>query len=108
VTTARALFAPIGPTYDRMGAVLWVILILSIVSFLNRIHYTHLVLNQKPMPRGSNPVTRLFWRAFFWTDERGTVAYDAWVIAILAFIWLTPPDWVRDPTAGGMGIWRFL
>ena len=60
------------------------------------------------MPRGSNPVTRLFWRAFFWTDERGTVAYDAWVIAILAFIWLTPPDWVRDPTAGGMGIWRFL
>ena len=104
----RIVLFMIGAFTDRMGAVLWVILILSIVSFLNRIHYTHLVLNQKPMPRGSNPVTRLFWRAFFWTDERGTVAYDAWVIAILAFIWLTPPDWVRDPTAGGMGIWRFL
>src|SRR5437867_4131866 len=104
----RIVLFMIGAFTDRMGAVLWVILILSIVSFLNRIHYTHLVLNQKPMPRGSNPLTRLFWRAFFWTDERGTVAYDAWVIAILAFIWLTPPDWVRDPTAGGMGIWRFL
>ena len=25
------------------------------------------------------------------------------MIAILAFIWLTPPDWLRDPTASGLG-----
>ena len=44
-------------------------------------------------------------RAFYWTDERATVAYDLWVIAILAFVWLTPPDWLGDPmAAGGTGI----
>ena len=37
-------------------------------------------------------------------DERATLAYDMWVIAILAFVWLTPPDWLRDPTASGMGL----
>ena len=104
----RIVLFMIGAFTDRMGAVLWVILILAIVTVANRIHYTYLVLNQKPMPTGSNPVTRLFWRAFFWTDERGTVAYDMWVIAILAFIWLTPPDWIRDPTASGMGIWAIF
>src|SRR5438128_1202329 len=52
----RIVLFMIGAFTNRMGAVLWVILILSIVSFLNRIHYTHLVLNQKPMPHGSNPV----------------------------------------------------
>jgi hypothetical protein len=46
----------------------------------------------------------LFSRAFFWRDDRATVAYDLWVIAILAFVWLTPPDWLRDPTAGGLGL----
>jgi len=25
------------------------------------------------------------------------------VIAILAFVWLTPPDWLRDPMASGGG-----
>jgi hypothetical protein len=25
------------------------------------------------------------------------------VIAILAFVWLTPPDWLKDPMAGGAG-----
>ena len=29
-----------------------------------------------------------FNRAFFWTDERATLPYDLWVIAILAFVWL--------------------
>ena len=50
----------------------------------------------------------LLWQAFFWRDERATVAYDAWVIAILAFVWLTPPDWLRDPTASGMGLLGYL
>jgi hypothetical protein len=101
----RIVLFMIGAFTDRMAAVLWVILVLSIVTVANRIHYTYLVLNDRPIPAGSNPISRLFWRAFFWRDERTTVPYDMWVIAILAFIWLTPPAWLRDPTAPGMGIW---
>jgi CDP-diacylglycerol---glycerol-3-phosphate 3-phosphatidyltransferase len=95
------------PPY-RMAAVLWVILILSIVTVANRIHYTYLVLNDKSIPAGSNIVSKVFWRAFFWRDERGTLPYDLWVIAILAFVWLTPPDWLNDPTNQGLGIWGWL
>jgi CDP-diacylglycerol--glycerol-3-phosphate 3-phosphatidyltransferase len=101
----RIVLFMIGAFTDRMAAVLWVILILSIVTVANRIHYTYLALNNRPMPAGAHPVTRVFWRAFFWRDERGTTPYDLWVIAILAFIWLTPPAWLRDPTASGLGIW---
>ena len=43
----------------------------------------------------------VLWRAFFWTYERATWQYDLWVIAILAFVWLTPPAWLRDPLAHG-------
>ena len=92
----------------RMAAVLWVILILSIVTVANRIHYTYLLLNDKPIPTGSNPLAKVFSRAFFWRDERGTVPYDLWVVAILAFVWLTPPDWINDPTNQGLGIWGWL
>jgi CDP-diacylglycerol--glycerol-3-phosphate 3-phosphatidyltransferase len=104
----RIVLFMIGAFTNRMAAVMWVILILSIVTVANRIHYTYLVLNAKPIPTGSNPISRVFWRAFFWRDERATLPYDLWVIAILAFIWLTPPDWLRDPTATGMGVWGFL
>src|SRR5687767_2969610 len=103
----RIVLFMIGAFTDRMAAVMWVILILAIVTVANRIHYTYLVLNNRPMPTGSNVVTRIFWRAFFWRDERATMPYDLWVIAILAFIWLTPPDWLRDPTAYGLGIWEW-
>ena len=104
----RIVLFMIGAFTNRMGAVLWVILILSIVSVANRIHYTYLALNAKPVPRGGNPVSATFWRAFFWTDERTTVPYDLWVIAILAFVWLTPPIWINDPTAQGLGVWALL
>jgi hypothetical protein len=90
-----------------MAGVLWVIVVLSIVTVADRIYYTYLVLNQRPMPSNEGLVG-LFWRAFFWRDERATVAYDLWVIAILAFVWLTPPDWLRDPTASGMGLLGLL
>jgi hypothetical protein len=46
----------------------------------------------------------VLWRAFFWTYERATWQYDLWVIAILAFVWITPPDWLSDPTAHGPGL----
>ena len=102
----RIVLFMIGASTNRMAAVLWVILVLSIATVANRIHYTYLALNQKPVPRGSNPISRVLWRAFFWTDERATLPYDLWVIAILAFVWLTPPDWLGDPTATGPGLDR--
>jgi len=101
----RIVLFMIGAFTDRMAAVLWVILVLSIVTVVNRIHHTYLALNAKPIPTGRNPLTAVFWRAFFWRDERTTLPYDLWVIAILAFVWLTPPAWLRDPTAAGMGLW---
>jgi CDP-diacylglycerol--glycerol-3-phosphate 3-phosphatidyltransferase len=104
----RIVLFMIGAFTNRMGAVLWVILILSIVTVVNRIHYTYLALNAKPVPRGDHPLSAIAWRAFFWTDERTTIPYDLWVIAILAFVWLTPPIWISDPTAPGMGLWALL
>jgi CDP-diacylglycerol--glycerol-3-phosphate 3-phosphatidyltransferase len=104
----RIVLFMIGAFTDRMAAVLWVILVLSIVTVANRIHYTYLALNDKPMPTGGNPLSRTFVHAFFWRDERATLPYDLWVIAILAFVWLTPPDWLNDPTAYGLGIWGWL
>ena len=55
----------------------------------------------------SSPATlpmRVLWNAFFWTYERATWQYDLMVIAILAFVWLVPPDWLRDPMATGPGL----
>jgi CDP-diacylglycerol--glycerol-3-phosphate 3-phosphatidyltransferase len=104
----RIVLFMIGAFTDRMAGVLWVILILSIVTVANRIHYTYLALNARPVPRGTNVVSRVFWRAFFWTDERTTLPYDLWVAAILAFVWLVPPDWLHDPTASGLGLWDWF
>jgi len=103
----RIVLFMIGAFTDRMAAVLWVILVLSIVTVANRIHYTYLVLNRLPMPSTSGPLG-WFRRAFFWRDERTTIPYDLWVIAILAFVWLVPPDWLRDPTASGPGLLGWL
>src|SRR5437867_1668884 len=99
----RIVLFMIGAFTNRMAAVLWVILTLSIVTVANRIHYTYLALNARPMPSRTGPIG-LFNRAFFWTDERATLPYDLWVVAILAFVWLTPPDWLGDPTASGPGL----
>ena len=104
----RIVLFMLGAMFNRMAAVMWVILVLSIVTVANRIHYTYLALNDKPMPTGSNPLSAAFARAFFWRDDRATLPYDLWVVAILAFIWLTPPDWLRDPTASGMGVWDWF
>jgi CDP-diacylglycerol--glycerol-3-phosphate 3-phosphatidyltransferase len=103
----RIVLFMIGAFTDRMAGVLWVILVLSIVTVANRIYYTYLALNGRPMPDTSGPVGWLR-RAFFWRDERATVPYDLWVIAILAFVWLVPPDWLRDPTATGAGLLGYL
>src|SRR3954468_5112663 len=99
----RIVLFMIGAFTNRMAAVLWVILVLSILAVANRIYYTYLALNNLPLPSREGPMG-WFNRAFFWTDERTTIPYDLWVIAILAFVWLTPPDWLGDPTASGAGL----
>src|SRR5436190_8597793 len=101
----RIVLFMIGAFTNRMGGVLWVILILSIFTVADRIYYTYPVLNARPIPRGRSPITKVFTRAFFWTDERTTLPYDLMVIAILLFVWLTPPIWINDPTAPDMGLW---
>jgi CDP-diacylglycerol--glycerol-3-phosphate 3-phosphatidyltransferase len=99
----RIVLFMIGAFTNRMAAVLWVILLLSILAVANRIYYTYLMLNGLPAPSREG-LKGVFNRAFFWTDERTTVPYDIWVIAILAFVWLTPPDWLGDPMASGPGL----
>jgi len=99
----RIVLFMIGASTNRMAGVLWVILVLSILAVANRIYYTYLALNHLPMPTRSG-VAGFFNRAFFWTDERATLSYDLWVIAILAFVWLVPPDWLGDPMANDPGL----
>ena len=99
----RIVLFMIGAFTNRMAGVLWVILVLSVLAVANRIYYTYLALNSLPMPTRKG-LAGAFNRAFFWTDERATLPYDLWVIAILAFVWLVPPDWLGDPIASGPGL----
>ncbi len=99
----RIVLFMIGAVTNRMAGVLWVVLVLSILAVANRIYYTYLELNRRPMPSRQG-AAGFFNRAFFWTDERATLPYDLWVIAILAFVWLVPPDWLGDPMAHDQGL----
>src|SRR5579864_591862 len=103
----RIVLLMIGAFTNRMAGVLWVVLVLSILAVANRMYYTYLALNALPMPPKGG-LRGAFNRALFWTDERATIPYDLWVIAILAFVWLTPPDWIGDPTASGPGLIGWL
>jgi len=98
----RIVLFMIGAFTNRMAAVLWVILILSIVTVADRIYFTWRETHGIPERKLSLPALVL-WRAFFWTDERASWSYDLWVVAILAFVWLTPPAWIGDPVAPGPG-----
>jgi len=103
----RIVLLMIGAITNRMAGVLWVIGVLSVVTVADRIYYTYLELNHKPQPSRKGPMG-WFWRAFYWTDDRATFAYDLWVIVILAFVWLTPPAWLHDPTANGPGLIQWI
>ena len=111
----RIVLFMIGAFTNRMAAVLWVMCVLSVLTVADRIYYTWRELEGRPSaPRtgGLNPLTipaRMIWNAVFWTHDRATWQYDVMVIAILAFVWLTPPDWLADPTASGLGLlgWIF-
>src|SRR6187549_1184075 len=89
----RIVLFMIGAFTNRMAAVMWVIGLLSVVTVINRIQFTYLELNRRPQPNRSGPLGGLV-RMFYWTDDRATLSYDLWVIAILSFVWLTPPDWL--------------
>ena len=101
----RIVLFMIGAFTNRMAAVLWVILVLSIFTVADRIILTYRELRERAAGRGvKNPATlpgRILWNAFFWTYERATWQYDLMVIAILAFVWLTPPGWLSDPIGLG-------
>jgi CDP-diacylglycerol---glycerol-3-phosphate 3-phosphatidyltransferase len=104
----RIVLFMIGALTNRMAAVMWVIGVLSIVTVIDRIYYTYLELNGRPQPHGRG-LKGLLVRAFYWTDERATLSYDLWVIAILSFVWLTPPRWLADPVApDGQGLLEWL
>jgi len=103
----RIVLFMIGAVTNRMAGVLWVVLVLSILAVANRIYYTYLDLNRLPMPSRKG-AAGFFNRAFFWTDERATLPYDLWVVAILAFVWLVPPDWLGDPMAHDRGLVAWL
>jgi hypothetical protein len=94
----RLVLFMFGAFSNRMAAVMWVIGVLSIVTVANRIYYTYVELEGKTHPKPTGVLGAL-WRAFYWTDERATIPYDLWVLAILAFIWLTPASWLGDPMA---------
>ena len=104
----RIVLFMIGAFTNRMAAVMWVIGVLSVVTVINRVIYTYRELNGMPQPSREG-LGGLFVRAFYWTEDRATFAYDLWVIAILAFVWLTPPDWLADPMAvGDQGLLQWL
>ena len=103
----RIVLFMIGAFTNRMAAVLWVILVLSIFTVADRIILTYRELRDTAGGDGMKGTAtlpaRILWNAFFWTYERATWQYDVMVIAILAFVWLTPPDWLGDPMASGSG-----
>jgi hypothetical protein len=103
----RIVLFMIGAFTNRMAAVMWVILVLSVFSVVDRVILTYRLLEGKTdgheALRGAPLPARMLWNAFFWTFERATWQYDVMVIAILAFVWLTPPAWIGDPKAFGDG-----
>ena len=106
----RIVLVMIGAFTNRMAAILWVILVLSVVTVLDRIYFTWRALKAQEASAawlGQSLLTlplRAVWHALYWTFNRATWQYDLMVIAILAFVWLVPPGWIGDPTASGPGL----
>ena len=97
----RIVLFMIGAFTNRMAAVMWVILVLSIVTVADRIYFTWretrdgVKESKKPL-RGCKRVSG--GRSSGPTSARPG-STTCWVIAILAFVWLTPPAWIGDPIA---------
>jgi CDP-diacylglycerol--glycerol-3-phosphate 3-phosphatidyltransferase len=96
----------IGAFTNRMAAVMWVILVLSIFTVADRIILTYRelrIVEQRPIRKTLPVPLMILWNIFYWAYERATWQYDLMVIAILAFTWLTPPALIGDPMAFGNG-----
>ena len=115
----RIVLFMIGAFTNRMGAVMWVILVLSVATVVDRIYYTWRQLRSTDRDRDEVGIRMTLKRAIalpaiavyhalFWTFERATWQYDLMVIAILAFVWVTPPQWLGDPMAIGPGLVEWL
>ena len=103
----RIVLFMIGAFTNRMAAVMWVILVLSVFTVADRIILTYRELRKaqrRPIKKTLPLPLRLVWNTFYWTYERTTWQYDLMVIAILSFVWLTPPTWLGDPIASGNGL----
>lgn len=98
----RIVLFMLGAFTNRMAAVMWVMGVFSILTVINRIYYTYVELEGKTHPKPTG-VLGVIWRGLYWTDERATLPYDFLVLAILAFIWLTPASWLADPMAMDAG-----
>jgi CDP-diacylglycerol--glycerol-3-phosphate 3-phosphatidyltransferase len=101
----------IGAFTNRMAAVMWVIFVLSIFTVADRIILTYRelrVAEQRPIRKTLPVPLMILWNIFYWTYERATWQYDLMVIAILSFVWLTPPGWLGDPVAHGDGLIGWL
>ncbi len=105
----RIVLVMIGAFTNRMAGILWVILVLSVVTVVDRIYFTWRALKSQEASAawlGQSLLTlplRAVWHALYWTFNRATWQYDLMVIAILAFVWLVPPGRIGDPTASGHG-----
>jgi CDP-diacylglycerol--glycerol-3-phosphate 3-phosphatidyltransferase len=126
----RVVLFMIGAFTNRMAAVLWAILVLSIVTVLARIYFTWRELKAgrslaavkagtAPLPIPSTQVgtvqrvvtlpVRIIWRGLFWTYERASWQFDVMVLLLFAFMWCTPPQWLGDPTAlDGIGLFQWI
>ena len=104
----RIVLFMIGAFTNRMAAVLWVILILSIVTVANRIHYTYLVLNHRPIPRGRSPLTQGLLARVLLARRADDAALRLVGDRDPGVRLADAADWLRDPTAPGMGLWAFL
>ena len=126
----RIVLFMIGAFTNRMAAVMWVIMVLSIVTVLDRIYFTYRELKSgrsqaavadgtapQPIPSTQMGTVRkvmtlpvlVIWRALFWTYERASWQYDVMVLAILAFVWGTPARVLGDPMAmAGRGLFEWL
>jgi CDP-diacylglycerol--glycerol-3-phosphate 3-phosphatidyltransferase len=126
----RIVLFMIGAFTNRMAAVMWVILVLSIVTVMARIFFTWRELKAgrslAAVKAGTAPapipptqmgtvqrVMRLpaliLWRGLFWTYERTSWQYDIMVIMILAFVWVTPARLLGDPMAlDGRGLAEWI
>ena len=99
----RIVLFMIGAFTDRMAGVLWVILVL-----VDRDRREPDLLHVSGAQRTADAVDTAGRRAGSGAPSSGATSarrspYDLWVIAILAFVWLMPPDWLQRSDGHGMG-----